>query len=301
MSHFTVLVKVTKDLLDFHNGDVEEAVIDMLAPYQENNMGDCPQVYLKFHDIEDKLRKTWENDSITLVELEDGERVSMYDNRFNIKPFERKIPESAKEIQVPYKELYPTFEEFAQGQQERKDGVTGKYGYWENPNAKWDWWVIGGRWSKFLTNKNGEQVDYCKASDLDIEYLDAEVDEKIDNFWKKYQLYLDHKQGKLNREELDSEEIFAIYDVPQTLRMLGIDEEDEVQLGYLKTFHRYYWEFGTFAVLDKSGWQEKGEMGWFGCSSTTPEGSREWDRSYMEVHIKYEDPETTLVIVDCHV
>ena len=31
--------------------------------------------------------------------------------------------------------------------QENRDPKTGRYGYWRNPNAKWDWYSTGGRWA----------------------------------------------------------------------------------------------------------------------------------------------------------
>ena len=55
MSHFSVAV-VT-------NTGSEEEVERLLAPYQENNMGDCPEEYLEFiededADIDDETGKT---------------------------------------------------------------------------------------------------------------------------------------------------------------------------------------------------------------------------------------------------
>jgi hypothetical protein len=34
-----------------------------------------------------------------------------------------------------------------------------------NPNAKWDWWVIGGRWSGHFTNTAGKQVNTVRKGD----------------------------------------------------------------------------------------------------------------------------------------
>lgn len=42
MSHFTVAVITEKG--------TEKEVDKLLAPYQENNMGDCPQEYLEFNE-----------------------------------------------------------------------------------------------------------------------------------------------------------------------------------------------------------------------------------------------------------
>lgn len=36
---------------------------------------------------------------------------------------------------------------------EERDEKTGKYGYWENPHTKWDWYQIGGRWNGFFRLK----------------------------------------------------------------------------------------------------------------------------------------------------
>jgi hypothetical protein len=49
MSHFTVLVI----------GNNPES---QLMPYQENNMGDCPQEYMEFNDKTDELEKGWQED-----------------------------------------------------------------------------------------------------------------------------------------------------------------------------------------------------------------------------------------------
>lgn len=57
MSHFTVLVRVPAEILQKHEGSVAKAVAAMLAPYQENNMDDCPKEFLEFNDTEDEIRE----------------------------------------------------------------------------------------------------------------------------------------------------------------------------------------------------------------------------------------------------
>lgn len=42
------------------------------------------------------------------------------------------------------------------------------YGYWENPNAKWDWYVIGGRWSNNVLLKNDGRCDFAKLKDINF-------------------------------------------------------------------------------------------------------------------------------------
>lgn len=109
MSHFTVTVRITEECLARHGGDHHAAVKEILVPYQENNMGDCPQKLLEFHDA----------DEPALKEGQTREGVMEADGY-------KQHPNDAK-----------------------------RWGYWENPNKKWDWWVIGGRWRGFYPIKAG--------------------------------------------------------------------------------------------------------------------------------------------------
>ena len=39
-------------------------------------------------------------------------------------------------------------------------------GYWRNPNARWDWWVIGGRWRGLLLTAPGQKRLYRAVGTL---------------------------------------------------------------------------------------------------------------------------------------
>jgi len=114
MSHFkvTVLLRGTEN--------IAERVKESLAPFQENNMGDCPRQYLKFFDETETIIKEYETGS------------------------------GYVEPKVAHKQAYATIEEFAEAWHGREKTADGKFGYWENPNKKWDWWTIGGRWARDL-------------------------------------------------------------------------------------------------------------------------------------------------------
>lgn len=149
MSHFTVLVI---------GNDPEE----QLAPYQENNMGDCPEEFLEFHDEEESHRKEYENDSVKKVVMPDGRILNEWDEEFRVKGSiglggnSHKVPSNLEIREVPFTELYATFEEYMSewcGYNERDEKI-GKYGYWENPNCKWDWYQLGGRWCGFFKLKS---------------------------------------------------------------------------------------------------------------------------------------------------
>lgn len=151
MSHFTVLVI----------GDNPEA---QLAPYQENNMCDCPKEYLEFMDEETRMLEDYLNDTQEYVIMPDGSRKLPWDEAFRVSGSSyshgsdtHRIPDHLEKVTLKFADVYPTFDEYCLdwcGLKER-DAEMGRYGYWENPNAKWDWYQIGGRWTGFFKLKNG--------------------------------------------------------------------------------------------------------------------------------------------------
>ena len=148
MSHFTVLV-------------IGENPEEQMAPYQENNMGDCPKEYLEFCDEEEGYLKEYNNDSKSMIKMPNGDLKSPYDEIFKKTDPEAswshsyEIPIECKKVEVLFKEVYSTFEEFMEdwAGYDEKDPETGKFGYWENPNRKWDWYQMGGRWSGYFQLK----------------------------------------------------------------------------------------------------------------------------------------------------
>ena len=50
-----------------------------------------------------------------------------------------------------------------------------------------------------------------------------------------------------------------------------------------------------------SKWYAEGNMGWFGCSSATPEEFKKWCEHYKEIFLDNADPDWILTIVDCHI
>ena len=66
----------------------------------------------------------------------------------------------------PSKEKYPTMDKLAKEYFGYRK-VNGKYGYMSNPNAKYDWYSEGGRWSGYLTNKDGSKTDCELLTEVD--------------------------------------------------------------------------------------------------------------------------------------
>ncbi len=114
MSHFTVLI-------------IGEDPEEQLVPYSENCDGEEMKKYLIFEDAEKNYAEEYESDK----------KIGYGDDK-----------------DKTFKEVYPTLIDYLKDWHGSEiDKETGRYGYWKNPNAKWDWYSLGGRWTGFLKLK----------------------------------------------------------------------------------------------------------------------------------------------------
>ena len=72
----------------------------------------------------------------------------------------------------PSKEKYPTEKDLATKYFGYRC-VNGKYGYMSNPNAKYDWYVDGGRWDGYFTNKEGNKTNVDLLTEIDWDKTDT--------------------------------------------------------------------------------------------------------------------------------
>ena len=151
-----------------------------------------------------------------------------------------------------------------------------------NPNAKWDWWVIGGRWSNLLKLKNGVFADSARVRDIDFT-PNRKLYKNALRFWD---IFVEHKPL-----EKDEEMPFSLHN------------EDYYRAFYKNrdTYARRQAQFSTFAVISANGiWEEKAESGWFGMSNETPQEAENWEDNFFDNFIKGND-DLFLTIVDCHI
>ena len=271
MSHFVVGVILPKDS-DY------DTLENILAPYEEG-------AKYNFKDCSEEIREKYLNNSVTMYRTEDNDLVAEYSPKIPRKQKEgghswekeEDIPEEWVKVKVPYSVLYPTMEEYvyALGYTYSK----GKPGYWHSPDAKWDWWVIGGRWDGHFDGTNVINVrDY--ATSIDIEVYNARYKE-----WKEWE------SGK--EFSFDENYDFAFYK-PE----------------YLKNFYKNAETYARFkatpclrAIVTPDGeWHEVGEMGWWGCSSETGDDMLDWVDHFAERFIlPYSNGDYEIVAVDCHI
>lgn len=222
MTHFAVAVI----------SDGTKTVDELLAPYQENNMGTCPREYLEFYE----------------------------DDECNVDP------------------------------------DTGIRGYWQNPNAKWDWYQIGGRWRGMLRATKGElgepswrnekvelpagRFDFAKIGDIDFAPDQAVYDRAIAE-WEF------NVEGKG-----DDESLRWWCSTDYMVKHYGNKE------AYAEIKSTVFWR----AVVTPDGeWHEVGETGWLGAYMESGEEYADWALHFKERFIDPRDPEDVLYVADCHI
>lgn len=285
MSHFTVMV-------------IGENVDAQLAPFQENNMGDCPPEYMEFNDMTDEVRDEYD------------------------------------ELGADGKEKYPTFELYVEDYHGYKaheiDGET-RYGYYENPNAKWDWYQVGGRWSGFLKLKagaegehgdrswmrRGEPVEsgYCDSAakgNIDFEGMRQEDADKAGATWDKAhaliagrafktweQCRAEHAIIDTAREVYHAQDVVKEFRQSESFGWFTKPEDFTAVTREAHVAHARAVAINTYAVLKDGEWYEKGEMGWWGLSNDKMTDT-EWAVKVGELIDSLSD-DTRITIVDCHI
>lgn len=311
MSHFSVLV-------------VGSNVDTQLEPYQENNMGDCPAKYLAFFDREDELLEEFETGSSRRVVMPDGTYKYPWDEEFRVEGSggfggnTHEVPAHLEQREVPFKELYASLEEFAKDYHgyESRDAKSGRYGYWENPNRKWDWYVVGGRWSGFFKLKSAAptenpRADHALKGDIDIEGMRAEAEALATAQYDTFHAIVD-AHGFRTFDEIsqvypdNADSARAVYwsqPACAALREANISPFVFAELAaasrdeYLAQARNG--ALATFAVLKDGVWYERGKMGWFGFSDDHM-AKEDWDVQYNAM-LDALPPDTPLTVVDCHI
>lgn len=167
MSHYVVIVRLHQSSVD--ELGLEDALSAIMRPYYEQ--GEPSDDFMEFQDCTEEVEGEW-NDL-------HKEQSTGTDSRATIDKY------SSLER---YATEYHGYHEY-----------DGRYGYWSNPNAKWDWYQIGGRWTGYFPLKQGQigitgrpglmtppaeqgTSDVVNISDIDMDKVSVESREKFDCF-----------------------------------------------------------------------------------------------------------------------
>lgn len=164
-----------------------------------------------------------------------------------------------------------------------------------NPDSKWDWWTIGGRWSARFKEgyepesdpRNWETCELCAGTG---ERLDGLSGERKCNGC-----------GGMDRVVKPGEPPIGVK-VKWPTQWVPVPEGDVIAVKDLLT-RADFKELMPFSVLTPDGsWNEKGHMGWFGWVKDRKPAEQWHDevRALLEAVVK-EYPDAHAVNVDIHI
>lgn len=363
MSHFAVLV--VSDSPD------EDTIAKMLAPYHEFECTGIDDEYVVEVDITDQAREIYDNDEDTRMIGPNGEDLPTTDGRFWRPPTPeeqrdnltgRKVffePDGWTKVKRPIKN-YETFRQWVQGyygiRADRAiDGRIltedkGKYGYVvlgdhgkvvkvvdrTNPNAKWDWWVIGGRFSGefalgydpstdtrnqeicFICGGTGRRDDKLGQQQrlLDPNYTCNGCDGK--GYKAKFPTEWVNHGNQIRAGAIDWDRFIAgrqkgrgeAWDNARAAKdkhieaihiewLYGVDPDKVSRQEYVNSVES---PFTLFAILDDKGWTGRGSMGWWAVV-TNEQDETTWERMFADYLRKLiaDHPDKWLTVVDCHI
>jgi len=155
MSHFTVTI--------FQNPNQHFTIEDILNPYDENL--EIPYIITKQEHINNSKKSIREYKNTIYKKYLDNpkEYVDKCFNKYHIKYLQEEFPLKLKWTD---EEHYQKIIEYYNQDQINKDGSTNEI---YNPNSKWDWYTIGGRWDGLIKTKTNKQVNTAILKNINIE------------------------------------------------------------------------------------------------------------------------------------
>lgn len=313
MSHFTVLVI---------GDDVEK----QLQPYHEYECTGIEDEYVVDVNKDDEVKEYLEREIFVGPRKDNGQVDYQYYEERAIE----NLSEWEKMTQLEYFQSQgKTSEEIDEEVSEWHGFKKKEDGSWyrkTNPNSKWDWWVVGGRWAGFFKMKpDGEgeagssgffgapartgYVDVVKKKDIDFDAMFKETVEKAEkeydgvyNVIKDLPVAESWKSVRERFEKIDDarefyhkqERVEALrkHDTWAELDEFQIDRETYIERQKNRTL-------STYAIVKDSKWYAKGEMGWWAVSTNEVEQD-DWNKKVMEL-IESVPDDTLFTLVDCHI
>ena len=184
-----------------------------------------------------------------------------------------KMPGYVEALLAPFEEQVDPdspYAEFVENEECDLDKTVGAGGYWHNPNARWDWWEIGGR------------GDGARVADCDF----SPDTSRVARLQREWEVLV---EGAAQRE---GEDFISIWKPEYYLQRYG-DKE---------TYIRRETAFSTYAFVTADGaWHEQGRMGWFGFDDATNESMNQYEKEFQAYLQEARENGLAITIVDCHI
>jgi hypothetical protein len=312
--------------------DVERA----LDPYHEFECTGVDDQWVQEVDLLPGARALFPDAVIYVVVRPDGTRTPLvgdngqYAAEFSSATGKLQLPEGCEIQKAPAPE-YTTFAAWACGFYGVERVLPGaapdlagahKYGYMQvdaagtvvklirrtNPNARWDWWVIGGRWNDYLyVEPPGSRANIARKHAVNVAARDAALAAAAGDHYDEVRSAV----GDLMAEYQTLEQVCANYPDDFAAARSAYRAQAAVQaaqgallgLEPLERFSVSREEYVAARVLESSapfafvdllgGWHERG----WGAVSDEQDG---WPERFAELYAALPE-DTWLVTVDCHI
>lgn len=187
-----------------------------------------------------------------------------------------------------------------------------------NPNKKWDWYVVGGRWSKFFGRDEGTKNQF-NLEKVRMKIIRDKVSSLSDFQIKRNEVSVTVNDINSAKELLegrwsDYKEAHEFYKHPvelafdrETFKALdryswGVDDAKDMRLDSNQYTLAHEYDALLHAFIDADGkWNEVGDMGWWGmCSDENKDTFNGKDGAFWKFINGLSD-DAMLYVVDCHI
>lgn len=208
-------------------------------------------------------------------------------SHFNVAVFHEFEDVQLEDLLAPFDEQVEGDSPYAEFEEDdccEVDERTGKRGYWQNPNARWDWYEVGGRWNNMLKKHDGTRCDSALVSECDFSPNEVSRKKAL-RFWE-----INVEGAKPT--EAEKNEFWNIYKPEYYIEQYG-DKE---------TFADSWARFETFAFLTADGeWNEVGRMGFWGFNDATMDSRTAYQKAFEKYLDIARRQNLRITIVDCHI
>lgn len=198
-----------------------------------------------------------------------------------------------------------------------------------NPQSKWDWYEIGGRWRGYLKLRLGDRgldnrgckkgyTNQCYKKQVDWDGMIQDSKKQAEQEWDEVAALVGVDSfGKIRHPQFTWMQATEATTSREAARELYTSQE-EVK-AFEKTKHwgelvenmhytrqeyvdtNAYNGITPYCCLYNGEWYEKGKMLMFGMSTASEEDEKNWSAEFYSKFIEPLDGNTLITIVDCHI
>lgn len=186
-----------------------------------------------------------------------------------------------------------------------------------NPNRKWDWWVIGGRWSNALVLKDGSTADSALMKDVDWRAMqDFSIAQDVKGYDAARKVIESTPESEpfetiLARHGGNREPAITEYQAQERIKAWRQVTIDSGVISWregpgdfmdprdvFEAKKRAEW-VPFFACLHNGKWTERGSMGWWGIVRDEKEAAAH--KAEADAVLASIPPDARVTVVDCHI